>query len=103
MILSLFSDNFKRVLGQLLPRNIAPPTLILTLTLNQTLTLTGGQFSSGAIVRTTVKRDILLYGDSCFDENKNKLILETTIIYIKNTERFSGCLFGYIHRKPPNN
>ena len=29
-----------------------PPTLILTLTLNQTLTLTGAQFYSGAIVRT---------------------------------------------------
>ena len=41
-----------------------------------------------------VKRDILLYGDSRFDTNKNKLILEATIIYIKNTERFSGSLFG---------
>ena len=38
-------------------RTIAPeedclPTLILTIILNQTLTLTGGQFSLGAIVRT---------------------------------------------------
>lgn len=29
-----------------------PPVLILTLTPNQTLTLTGVQFSSGAIIRT---------------------------------------------------
>ena len=35
-----------------------------------------------------VKRDLLLYGDSCFDTNKNKLILEATIIYIKNTVGF---------------
>ena len=40
------------VLGQL-PRSeiVFHSTLILTLTLNQTLTLTGGQFSSEAIVR----------------------------------------------------
>ena len=41
-----------------------------------------------------VKRDILLYGDSRFDISKNKQILEATITYIKNTERFSGSLFG---------
>ena len=41
-----------------------------------------------------VKRDILIYDDSCFDTNKNKLILEAAIIYIKNTERFSGSLLG---------
>ena len=40
------------------------------------------------------KRDIFLYGDSRFDTNKNQLILEATIIYIKNTERFSGSLFA---------
>ena len=40
-----------------------------------------------------VKRDILLYGDSRYDTNKNKLILEATIIHIKNTERFFGSLF----------
>ena len=39
------------------------------------------------------KRDILLYGDPRFDTNKNKLILESTITYIKNTNRFSGSLF----------
>ena len=44
-----------------------------------------------------VKRDILLYGDSRCDTNKNKLILESTIIYIKNTERFSESLLGKIH------
>ena len=41
-----------------------------------------------------VKEDLLhLYGDSQFDENKNKVISKATINYIKNTERFSGSLF----------
>ena len=35
------------------------------------------------------KKDVLLYGDSRFDENKNKFILEATINFIKNSERFS--------------
>ena len=39
------------------------------------------------------KRDILLYGDSRFDENKNKIILEATMNCLKNSERFSGSLF----------
>ena len=39
------------------------------------------------------KRDILLYSDSCFDENNNKIILEATINYLKNSKRFSGSLF----------
>ena len=39
------------------------------------------------------KRDILLYGDRRFDTNKNKIILESTITYIKNTDRFSRSLF----------
>ena len=39
------------------------------------------------------KIDILLYGDSQFDENKNKIILEANINYLKNSERFSGSLF----------
>ena len=34
--------------------------------------------------------DIILYGDSRFDENKNKIILEATVNYLKNYERFSG-------------
>ena len=29
------------------------------------------------------KKDVLLYADSCFDENKNKFILEETIAFIK--------------------
>ena len=53
-----------------------------------------------------IKRDILLFGDSRFDTNKSKLILEATISYIKNTERFSGSRFldkiPYFHQKPPN-
>ena len=36
---------------------------------------------------------ILLYGDSHLDNNKNKYILEATLNYIKNPERFSGSLF----------
>ena len=39
------------------------------------------------------KRGILLYGDSRLDNNKNKYILEVTLNYIKNSERFSGSLF----------
>ena len=39
------------------------------------------------------KRDILLYGDSRLDTNKNKFILVATISYIKHSERFSGSLF----------
>ena len=38
------------------------------------------------------KRDILLYGDSRLDE-KNKFILQATIHYLKNSERFSGSIF----------
>ena len=36
-----------------------------------------------------MKKDILLYDDSRLDENKNKIILEATINYLKNSERFS--------------
>ena len=39
------------------------------------------------------KRDIPLDGDRRFDTNKNKIILESIITYIKNTDRFSGSLF----------
>ena len=39
------------------------------------------------------KVQILLYGDSHLDNNKNKYILEATLNYVKNSERFSGPLF----------
>ena len=39
------------------------------------------------------KKEILLYGDSRLDNNKNKFILETTLNYIKTSERLSGSLF----------
>ena len=39
------------------------------------------------------KLDILLYGDSRFDENKNKIYSGSNINYLKNLERFSGSLF----------
>ena len=38
------------------------------------------------------KKDILLYGDSRLDNNKNKFILEATLNYTTNSERFSGSL-----------
>ena len=41
------------------------------------------------------KKDILLYVDSHLDNNKNKYILEATLNYIKNSERFSGSFFEY--------
>ena len=40
-----------------------------------------------------IKKDILLYGDSRFDENKNKIIPEAIIKFLKNSERFSRPLF----------
>ena len=39
------------------------------------------------------KKEILLYGDSRLDNNKNKFILEATLNNIKTSERFSGSLF----------
>ena len=39
------------------------------------------------------KKDMLLYGDSRLDRIKNKFILEATLTYIKNSERFCGSLF----------
>ena len=40
-----------------------------------------------------VKKNVLLYGDSRFDEVKTRFILEATITYIKESERFSAYLF----------
>ena len=39
------------------------------------------------------KKEILLYGDPRLDHNKNRIIVETTLNYIKVSERFSGSLF----------
>ena len=39
------------------------------------------------------KKDLLLFCDSRFDENKNKAVLETTLAFIKKSERFTGSLF----------
>ena len=41
------------------------------------------------------KKDLLLFGDSQFDENRNKVILEATLTFIKNSERFTESLFEY--------
>ena len=35
------------------------------------------------------KKDLLLFGDSRFDENKNKVNLEATTTFIKRYERFT--------------
>ena len=40
-----------------------------------------------------VKKNVLLYGDSCFNEVKKRFTLEATITYIKDSEGFSGSLF----------
>ena len=39
-----------------------------------------------------VKKNVLLYGDSRFDEVKDRYNLKATITYIKDSERFSGSL-----------
>ena len=39
------------------------------------------------------RTDILSYGYSRFDENKNKIIFESTINYLKNSKRFCVSLF----------
>ena len=39
------------------------------------------------------KITLLLHGDSRFDENKNKFVLQSSIKNIKTTERFSRSLF----------
>ena len=40
-----------------------------------------------------IKKEVVLYGDSRLDNNKNRLILEATLNYVKIYERFSGSLF----------
>ena len=40
-----------------------------------------------------VKKDILLYGDSSLERNKNKFILEATLTSIKSSNTFSGSIF----------
>ena len=49
-----------------------------------------GNFDS---LSDNVKKDILLYGDSRLDGNKNEFILEATLTYIKSTYRFSEFIF----------
>ena len=45
------------------------------------------------LMSDNVKKNVLLYGDSRFDEVKKRYILGATITYIKDSERFSGSLF----------
>ena len=42
------------------------------------------------------KKDLLSFGDSRFHENKNKVILEAALTFIKRSERFTGSLFEYV-------
>ena len=49
--------------------------------------------SGYVVISDNKKKDLVLFGDSRFDENKNKFILEARLKYIKNSERFSGSLF----------
>ena len=42
------------------------------------------------LMSDNVKKNVLLYGNSRFDKVKNRFILEATITYIKDSERFSG-------------
>ena len=44
-------------------------------------------------ISDNVKKNVLLYGGSRFNEDKNRYILEATITYMKDSERFSGSLF----------
>ena len=48
------------------------------------------QFES---LSNNIKKEVVLYGDSRLDNNKNRLILEATLNYVKTYERFSGSLF----------
>ena len=40
-----------------------------------------------------IKKNILSYGNSRLDRNKNKFILEATLTYNKSIDRFSGSIF----------
>ena len=40
-----------------------------------------------------VKKNLLLFGDARFDENKSKVRLEATISYIEHSGKFCGSLF----------
>ena len=44
-------------------------------------------------ISDNVKKNVLLYGGSRFDEVKNRYILGAIITYMKDSERFSGSLF----------
>ena len=46
-------------------------------------------------ISDNVKKNVLLYGDSRSDEVKSRFILEATITYIKDSERFSGYPFDW--------
>ena len=50
-------------------------------------------FQSFELLSENNKKDLLLFSDSRFDENKNKVILEATLTFIKKYERFTGSLF----------
>ena len=39
------------------------------------------------------KKDLFLFSDSRFDENKNKVFLKATVTFIETSERFTGSPF----------
>ena len=50
-------------------------------------------FQNFKLLSENNKKDLLLFGDSRFYENKNNVILEATLTFIKKSERFTGSLF----------
>ena len=77
----------KTVLGQL-PQRKLPPTLTLTLRLTQTLTLTWGQFSSGAVVRTPVKTKETKNRKEIKNNRRKKKEIKQRMFFIKLKQSF---------------
>ena len=93
--------NFDMVLGKLPPTHF-PPNLILTLILNQTLTLTGGQFSLEAIFRTPF--DIICISESYLNSqilsNDDKLSIPGYNMFRADIHRITNVEeFAYIIRR----
>ena len=71
------------------PEKKYPPTLTLILTLTQTLTLTGQQFSSGTIVRTPIKtKEMKNKKEIKNNRRKKKEIKQKTLSFMKLKQTF---------------
>ena len=75
------------------PEENCPPALILTLILNQTLTLTGRQFSSGVIFRTPSRNMVGQF-------KKAYLHRPIKILYFLTPARIQK-YFSFFNNKPP--